>query len=196
MVHPILLDIPSELESERLIVRSYQAGDGPEFFRVLRENKDHLEEFVNEVKKIKSEEEAEIRNRKLLADFIGRTRFVMGIWEKQSNSLIGEIWIESIIWDVKALELGYFVVKKYEGKGLVSEAVKRSVKFLFEDLKVNKVEIHTNDTNVRSYGVAERCGFTKEAHLRERVKTSKGEVVGRLYYGMLKKEYEDLFQSE
>lgn len=37
--------------------------------------------------------------------------------------------------------------------------------------------------------VAERCGFTQEAHLREKGRTNEGEAVDLQTYGLLRSEY-------
>ena len=78
------------------------------------------------------------------------------------------------------------------GKGLVTEAVKECLRFLFDQVKATKVEIHCKASNIKSYLVAERCGFKKEAHLRNRVKTNEGVIGDLLYYGLLQSEYSEL----
>ncbi len=188
-MEPILLDIPDELIEEDLILRPYADGDGKAFFDLLQENKDHLADTVEEMKTIKTNEDAEIRNRRLKVNWIERKRFVMGIWDK--STLIGEIWIEPLDWKVPVIEIGYFVVKKHEGKGIVTRSVQLCLDFMFNKLNAHRVEIRTNDDNHRSFKVAERCGFTKEAHLRENTKLN-DKIVGRQFYGLLKSEYEKI----
>ncbi|TFG31721.1 N-acetyltransferase [Candidatus Thorarchaeota archaeon] len=101
---------------------------------------------------------------------------------------VGQIWIEPNKWDVPSFELGYFTDAGYQKRGYALEASIRSLKFLFEDLKAHKVSIITQDINERSWKLAERLGFKKEAHFREsHIKDKKR--WGMLYYGMLKNEY-------
>jgi len=190
-MEPILLDIPDELVEDDLLLRPYAEGDGKAFYDVLQENKDHLADTVNEIKTIKKIEDAEIRNRKLKINWLERKRFVMGIWDRSNNSLIGEIWIEPLDWKVPVIEIGYFVVKKYEGRGIITRSVNICLDFMFNGLNAHRVEIRTNDENQRSYAVAERLGFKKEAHLRENTKLN-DKIVGRLFYGLLKSEYEKI----
>jgi RimJ/RimL family protein N-acetyltransferase len=83
-------------------------------------------------------------------------------------------------------EIGYFIEEVSQGKGYITEAVHRAIEFLFKELEAMKLEIHTKGTNARSIGVAERCGFTKEAHLRERGRTNEGDVVDILIFGLLR----------
>ena len=87
-------------------------------------------------------------------------------------------------------EIGYFVEEKSQGNGYVTEAVKKMMGFLFTELDANKLEIHTKATNTRSAAVAKRCGFTKEAQLRERGRTNEGKVVDLEIYGLLRSEFQ------
>ena len=105
--------------------------------------------------------------------------------EKESNKMIGQIWIEPLKWDLMIFEIGYFLEKASTRKGYATEAVKRSVAFLFEVLKASKVEIHYDSNNIRSGFVAERAGFIKEAHIKNRSKLRDGSIVDRIYYGLL-----------
>lgn len=192
----MLLDIPSQIETERLIMRPYQKGDGNPYFSQLRRNIDHLKEHVDDITTIENETQAEIRIRELAADWVARTRFVMGIWEKASTGLIGQIWIEPKKWDVPLFEIGWFLDKDHQDRGFATEAVRASLTFLFEDLQAHKVEVRVREPNVRSFKLAERCGFVKEGLLRDNAKIGDNTWVGLLCYGMLKSEYDCLVKRE
>ena len=45
-MNPLLLDLPMEFTSERLLLRCYRPGDGALYFEMLRANRDHLYEFL------------------------------------------------------------------------------------------------------------------------------------------------------
>ena len=61
-MHKLLIEIPSSLETERLIIRKFEKGDGQAFFALLERNNNRelLREHVQEVKDLKTEEDAEI----------------------------------------------------------------------------------------------------------------------------------------
>ena len=84
--------------------------------------------------------------------------------------------------------IGYIADVEQVGNGYVTEAVSAIVKELFENVKAHRIQIETDDTNARSIGVAERCGFVKEGHLRENKKHPDGTISGTLFYGLLKSE--------
>ncbi|MDF1539219.1 MAG: GNAT family protein [Candidatus Thorarchaeota archaeon] len=187
---PLLLEIPEEFESERLIIRKYRKGDGIDFFEIFERNnnREQLKENVDEVESVKTEEDAEVRIRQVIVDWEARKRFVMTIWLKESESQIGQIWIEDNRWDVPSFELGWFLDSGYWGRGYATEAAKRAMEFIFGDLGAHKIVVTTRDYNEKSYKLAERLGFIKEGHFREG-RIDKGRRYGLLHYGMLKEEY-------
>ncbi|MGY5881230.1 MAG: GNAT family protein [Candidatus Thorarchaeota archaeon] len=196
MKHKLLWEFPGSLETDRLIVRKYEKGDGKDYFALFERNnnREELQEHVSEAKTVKTEEQAEIRIREHEAEWVARKRLVLGVWLKETGECIGQIWIEPDKWEVPSFELGYFTDAGYQRRGYALEASIRSLKFLFEDLHAHKVIIITQDTNERSWKLAERLGFPKEAHFRES-RTKDGKRWGMLYYGMLKDEYRTTFKD-
>jgi len=192
-LHKLLLDIPTRLDTERVTIRKYTEGDGRELYLLLERNnnREFLRENVEEVSSLKTEREAEIRVRKHSAEWFARDRFVMGIWLKSENKCVGEIWIEPKTWEVPSFEIGWFLDQGYQRRGIATEAARRSLGFLFNDLDAHKVIVITRDTNPRSQKLAERLGFRREGHLRE-CRIESGKRYGLLYYGMLRTEFSSI----
>ena len=184
------MEMPTRLESERLIARKYEEGDGRELFAMVERNgnREHLSENAENVSRLATETDAEIMARGHSADWVGRNRFVMGVWLKGDEKYVGEIWIEPDRWDVPSFHIGWLVDGGYEGQGIATEAARRCPAFLFDDLKAHRVSAITRDTNPRSRKVAGRLGFRQEGHLRE-FRIDKGERYGVLHYGMLKTKF-------
>ena len=63
-------------------------------------------------------------------------------------------------------ELGYWLVPAARGHGHMTRAVRLLAGWLFEALALGRVELLTDPANLASRAVAQRCGFTLEAHLR------------------------------
>ena len=77
------LQIPSRFESERLHLRSYRAGDGPCYYAVSRNNREHLAryELDNVVMQVKTKEDAEVIVRDLAAEWEARRSFFIGAFD-------------------------------------------------------------------------------------------------------------------
>lgn len=187
-VSHILIDLPESISSERLVLSPYKAGDGSAYFKLLHENVDHFTPAVEELQRINTEEQAEVFIRQRMHDWIARNRLVLAMW--LDDRMIGQIWIEPLDWKLGIFEIGYFVEKASSGKGYVTEAVKRASRFLFDDLNASKLEIHYDANNEKSGNVAIRAGFVKEGQSRKRTKLADGTMVDRMYYGLLKEEFE------
>jgi RimJ/RimL family protein N-acetyltransferase len=185
----MLLDISTAYESERLLLRSYQTGDGAAYYAMMQINREHLADEMMPSELNVDAESAEVHVRQLAADWASRSKFVVCLWEKATSSFIGEVYIGAVDWNVPEFEIGYFIIKEREGQGLITEAVKASLRFVFEQLQAHKVMIRCKDTNLKSARVAERCGFVKEGHLRETKRTQNGGFRGLLYFGLLRSEY-------
>jgi len=185
---PILLGIPERFETERLLISNYEEADGNEFYQLIRSNYDYLREELSEINALEAIEDAEEYVRLKRIAWLSRERLVPKIVDKATGRMIGQLWIEPK-WDRMIFEIGYFIEEKSEGNGYVTEAVKRMIEFLFTELDANKLEIHTKASNSRSIAIALRCGFTKEAQLRERGRTGAGEAVDLEIYGLLRSEF-------
>jgi len=191
-MHKMLLDIPNRIETERLYLRPYQAGDGAMFYAVGQRNREHLARYEsgNVLNHLKDEQHAEIVVRELALDWIARKHFFLGIFDQDTHQWVGQIYVGPTNWDLPEFAIGYVVDVNYEGKGYITEAVKATLCFIFEHLQAHRVRSDCNDTNVRSYRVLERCGFTREGHFRENKRNPDGTFHGDFQYGLLKREFE------
>ncbi|MBN1891076.1 MAG: GNAT family N-acetyltransferase [Thermoflexales bacterium] len=190
-MHKLLLDIPTRIETERLYLRCYQAGDGPWYCAMSQGNKTHLARYesANPVMTINTEEDAEILVRDFAASWVTRNAFFMGAFRKDSQAFVAQIYIGAVDWDLPEFALGYFADVEHEGQGYVTEAAQGALRFIFEHLGAHRVCLECDDTNARSYRVAERCGMSREGHVRQNKKNADGSISGTLHYGLLRSEW-------
>ncbi len=190
----MLPDIPTRIETERLYLRGFQAGDGEWYYAASQRNREHLRRYESEnvILSIKSLEEAEALVRDLADEWARRRCFFMGAFEKSTHTFVAQIYIGPVNWDLPEFEIGFFADKDHEGRGYVTEAVRGALQLVFEHLKAQRVRMECDDTNLRSLRVAERCGMVKEGHVPENKRNPDGSLSGTLFYGLLKSEYEGL----
>ncbi|MEJ2736668.1 MAG: GNAT family protein [Anaerolineae bacterium] len=188
----LLFDIPTRIETERLYLRCYQPGDGQWYYPMAQRNRSHLERYEsgNAVMTIESENDAEATVRDFAAAWMAREAFFFGAFTRADDQFVAQIYVGVVSWDLPEFEVGYFVDLDHEGMGYVTEAFRGSLGFIFEHLKAHRVCLGCNDSNTRSYRVAERCGMVKEAHIRENKRWPDGTLTGTLRYGLLRSEWE------
>ena len=107
----------------------------------------------------------------------------------ETNNLIGYVGIKKIDLKISKCELFYFIDKDFEGKGIVSNAVSKTINFCFKDLKMNKIFICTSKINFGSQQIALKNAFQQEGMLREEFKNGDGILEDIVYFGLLRKEY-------
>jgi RimJ/RimL family protein N-acetyltransferase len=194
-MHKMLVNLPELLETERLALRPYRAGDGLAYFEVCQRNREHLHPFEadNPALSVQNVEQAEILVRQFVASWAARTAFFWGAWAKDNREFVAQLYVGPVDWELPEFEIGYFVDVDHEGQGYVTEAVNGMLRFLFVDVGAHRVRISCNELNVRSWRLAERCGFTREGYLRQtrnHILREDGTYSGDYLYGLLQSEYE------
>lgn len=113
----------------------------------------------------------------------------MGNRNQKRKKIIGSIDLRN--WNAihNCGEIGYVISKEYWNRGYVSEAIKAVIKFGFEVLHLNRIELHCEEENIGSWRVMEKCGMKFEGILREKV-FFKERLRSMKVYSMLKKEWE------
>ena len=178
--------------SERLLLRRYTLGDAPAYFRMLRENQAHLREYLPaNMAAAQNEGDTRALIRWQIRQWQRGEIFIMGLWEKSSGEYVGEVYLANADWEVPCIEVGYFTVQQQGGKGYASEAARTACRIAFERLGVRRVELQCKADNEKSARVALRCGFTLEGRLRERDHKKDGSAVDRLWFGLLRAEWQD-----
>lgn len=185
------LEIPTQLETDRLLLRRYEPGDGLMYYTTGIRNRAHLNKFEsdNVILSPKTPEEAETIIRDLNADWDARNCFFMGVFNKMTLDFVAQVYIGVVNWELPEFEVGYFVDVDHQHKGYMTEAVRAAVDFIFQYLKAWRICLHTRDINLPSQMVAERCGFSLEGHIRENKRDPDGSISGDYYYGLLRSEY-------
>ena len=92
-----------------------------------------------------------------------------GCWkilEKCSNSLTGFIMLDVNLKN-RSATVSYWLLKKYSGKGYMTESLKLLSLYTFSTLKLNRLEFFASVENAKSAAVASRCGFREEGICRD-----------------------------
>jgi aminoglycoside 6'-N-acetyltransferase len=175
-MHRLLLELPTRIETKRLYLRGYQAGDGPWYYTMSQKNKPHLAQFEsgNAVMSINKEEDAEITVRDFAVAWAARSVFFMGVFHQVTNDFVAQIYIGVVNWDLPEFELGYFADIDHEGQGFVTEEAEAALGFIFNQLGAARARLECDDSNIRSYRVAERYRMIKEGHIRENKRNADG----------------------
>ena len=143
------------------------------------------------VEAMQDEEDAEAFIGWVNSEWQQRNLFLFSVWEKATGMYAGETYLANPDWHVPSIELGYFLVRASTGRGFATEAARAALRYAFETLQVSRVDLQCRADNIASQRVAERCGFRLEGCQRLRHRMKSGELVDRLWYGLLRSEWEE-----
>ena len=124
----------------------------------------------------------------ILSHFIeGKHVFALEHQGKVIGSLGIEEYSEENYPELNALqgrEIGYVLSKAYWGQGLMPEAVKTVISWLFNDEKLDFIIVGHFDRNARSKRVVEKCGFQyiKNTKFETRYDTVENSIEYILYH--------------
>lgn len=105
------------------------------------------------------------------------------------EKIAGTAGYNSINWSNKTAYIGYWLGEKFQGKGIMTQAVKVLTDYAFHELNLNKVEIRAASANRRSRNIPERLGFVNEGCIRQ-AEWLYDHYVDHVVYGMLAAEWE------
>jgi len=155
----------SILIDDDMLLRTYQMEDAQELFSAIDKSRQHLRQWFSWVDPTTKQEHSLQFIQQSLQQQQQQEGLALGIFYKRR--IIGSIGMHN--WDhpIKKAQIGYWISKEYEGKGIINKCLIRFIDFLFQKTGLNKVEIHFMTHNARSAGVAQRLGFKVEGVIRQ-----------------------------
>ncbi|QDQ82964.1 GNAT family N-acetyltransferase [Paraburkholderia megapolitana] len=172
-------DLPAVLETDRLIIRSPQPGDGPDLFDAVVDALADLRQFPASLPwamEMPSVDESESFCVAGSESFQARKDFPFLFIDKTSRIVVGAGGLHRPRWTVPAFELGFWGRSSFVGRGLFSEAADALVNFAFASFDAKRVEAICDDLNVRSIRVCERIGMQLEGVLRQERRAPDGSL--------------------
>lgn len=186
---PILIKVPEEIVTERLLLAAPRAGMGQALAAAVGESIEHLKPWMPWAQLAPTVEDSEAVMRRMQADFILRRDLVYQIYRKSEDGragrLLGGTGLHRFDWELRRFEIGYWIRSTALGQGYVTEAVQALTRMAFEQLRARRVEIRMDELNLRSRAVAERCGYELEGVLRNDALNVAGEPRNTCVYARI-----------
>ncbi|ROI00440.1 GNAT family N-acetyltransferase [Chryseobacterium daecheongense] len=151
-----------QLETERLILRNFEAYDADRMF-LLDSNPDVMKYIgmppLNDKKD--SEKIIQMIQQQYIDNGVGR----LAVIEKESSLLIGWSGLKLLTDPINGYhniyDLGYRFLPEFWGKGYALESAKASLDFGFNDLKTDVIYAHAHSENNGSNHILKKLGFEK-----------------------------------
>jgi RimJ/RimL family protein N-acetyltransferase len=181
----ILRDVPDQIETPRLILRSPRAGDGPGVYTAVLESLEELRPWMPWARVDPTVEASEEYCRQSQADYLVRRNMNMIMILKETGQVAGGTGLHSINWEVPRFEIGYWIRTPLQGRGLVREAVEGLTRLCFDGLGARRVEIRCDSRNERSARVARAAGYVLVATLEQNVRAADGSLEDTLVFAQV-----------
>lgn len=188
MTDPILIDLPTTIATERLVMRPPQAGDGEMLHAAIAESLPELRRFLASLPWVAGEQSvasAEAYCRNAQANFLARKDLPFLVLEKATGEIVGATGLHRTVWSTPKTEIGYWGRVSRARNGFIAEAVAALTDFAFASLRAARVEIVTDEENDRSRRVAERCRFVLEGVLRNERRAPDGTLRNTCIYARI-----------
>jgi len=175
------------IETERLILRRFEYDDCDAVFRNWASD-ENVQKMYSEPT-YHTKEEVKVLLDKYIGNYEREDYYRWAVIDREKGECIGQIAYFLVDSKNHFAEIEYCIGAEFQCRGYATEATKAVIAFGFDRMNLHKVQICTKTINAQSKRVIEKCGFTYEGTLRDYFFMD-GEYVGRLYFSILRDEYE------
>jgi ribosomal-protein-serine acetyltransferase len=168
-----------------IILREIQLSDSPEIFKIIENCRDYLREwlpFIDITKRVE-DTEAFIRFSKSKASEHDKVYVILS-----DEKITGVISYKGTDYVNHKTEIGYWLAKDQQGKGIVTRACKILIENAFEKMGMNRVQLKVGINNVKSAAIPQRLNFTLEGIERDG-EFLNGKYINLEIYSILKQEW-------
>jgi RimJ/RimL family protein N-acetyltransferase len=176
-----------EIETKRLLLRKFTVNDIVATF-----NNWTSDEKVTEYLRWPTHSSVEVTESVLsewIKSYKNKNFYQWAITMKEyGDEPIGVISVVDQNERLNLVHIGYCIGSKWWNQGITSEAFMGIIPFLFDEVKVNRIESQHDPNNPNSGRVMTKCGLKYEGTLRQADFSNKG-IVDAAMYSLLASEY-------
>ncbi len=150
-------------------------------FELINSEKDYLSEWMSWPNKIETVSDCKDSAKRMLRDYADEKGLPCYILYQ--GKLVGTVSFNTINYDLKRVEIGYWISSFYQGKGIITRACEKLIQIAFTDYKMTKVQISVAENNQKSRAVCERLGFELEGIIKNSENVN-GRIINHAVYGL------------
>jgi [ribosomal protein S5]-alanine N-acetyltransferase len=157
--------------TERLLLTIPREEDAPRMLAYVEENREHFApwsppEPAGYYTESHWREHLRAAHRQFAQDLA--LRLVFFSRDDAQGAVIGDCNFTNFVrGPFQACYLGYKIARRAEGQGLMREALKAAIDYVFENLRLHRIMANYVPTNERSGRVLRSLGFTVEGYARD-----------------------------
>ncbi|MGH7269328.1 MAG: GNAT family N-acetyltransferase [Polyangiaceae bacterium] len=159
--------LSTRVVTDRLVLRPARTTDVPALRQALRRNDAHLRPWSvaptvgEDAASLTSVSRAVLRHRREWK--LGQGYVLLMTPREDDRTLIGRVALGGVLRGaLQNAVLGYWIDAGYQGRGLVTEAVRAVTTFAFGSLGLHRVQAAVMPGNAASHRVMEKAGYRRE----------------------------------
>lgn len=146
--------------SDSIILREIELEDSANIFQTIDTQRDYLGRWLPFVELTKSEDFSRIFIQSILdSPFEDREHTFAILYD---GGFAGVIGFRGTDKSNKKTEIGYWLSEPFQGKGIITDSVPALMRFAFDELKMNRIQIRCGVGNNPSRKIPIRLGFRFE----------------------------------
>jgi len=172
------------IETERLVLRPFTVDDAPAMYERWASDPE-----VTKYLTWLPHPSADV-TRAYLADLVAkydRGDFFDWAIDFKGVGVIGSIGVVGYREETEAAELGYCMSRAYWGQGIMPEALKGVIAFLFDEVGARRISTKHDIANPKSGRVMAKAGMKYEGTFRGAGYNNRG-IIDEVCYGMLRED--------
>lgn len=157
--------LPERLVGTRVVLDRHRVEMAEELFALVEKDRAHLAENLHWPDHMLSvDDERDYLRRSVMDwDACQQHNYVM---RAPDGEIAGIVGTHNLSWSDACGEIGYWIASWFQGRGMVTEAVRLIEAEMFA-IGFHRIEIRCDPDNVKSAAIPQRLGYRLEGHLRE-----------------------------
>jgi len=181
MMNPKIIRVTPDI-----VLKQIELADAEDIFHTVNNQRSYLGKWLPFVAQTKTLEDTKhfIRS---VADTPERQREYVFVVHYNST-FAGLIGFKDTDRQNMKTEIGYWLSKHFQKKGIITQSMRAMVNFAFDELEMNRVQVKCAVANYASKIIPQRLGFQKEGIERDGELLADGRFTNLEIYSLLKRD--------
>lgn len=154
---------PVRLTEGRIGLRPLRRNDRRRWIELRHNNTDWLGQWEATVPQVSDESPPSFLAMVRRLHREAREGHTMPLVITVNNEVVGQLTVGGIAWgSLRSCFIGYWIDREHAGRGITPTAVAMITDYMFERVRLHRVEINIRPENVASRRVVEKLGFREE----------------------------------
>jgi len=136
-----------------------------EIFEAINRDRENLKTWLPFVESTKQVSDTKQFINSIVNQVTPKKEEIYSIWFKEEFA--GLIGFKGTDWMNRKSEFGYWLISKMQGKGIMTKCVEKLIRYSFQKLKFQRIQIKVAHGNTKSEAIPKGLGFTFEGVERD-----------------------------